>query len=107
MADGETGKPWTDAEIAVAVNSYFRMLAWQLDDREFVKAEVRHDVMALLPARSEKSVDLKWCNVSAVLNESKLLWLTGFKPLPHVQALLRTAVADWLDQNPAMKARLE
>lgn len=107
MSEGETGKPWTDSEIAVAIGAYFRMLAWQLDGREFVKAEVRHDVMELLPARSEKSIDLKWCNISAVLSESELLWLSGYKPMPHVQALLRFAVGAWLDQNPSMGTRLE
>lgn len=107
MPDGETGKPWADGEIAVALDAYFRMLGWQLDGREFVKADVRHDVMELLPARSEKSIDLKWCNVSSVLNEFGLLWLDGFKPMPHIQQRLRWAVDTWLRENPQTRSRLE
>ena len=96
MDVGQTGEPWTEAEVKVAVTAYFRMLLWQELGHTYSKSQVRSVVKQHLPTRSDKSIDLKWCNVSAVLAELKLPWIQGFKPMPHVQQALRMEVESWL-----------
>lgn len=107
MTEGRAGQPWASREVETALDAYFRMLRWQLEEREFVKADVRAQVSEALPARSKKSIELKWCNVSAVLAEMELPWLDGFRPLPHYQRSLREAVEHWLERNPEVRRLLE
>ena len=93
----KTGRPWTDSEIELAVASYFRMLLYQRIGYEFSKTEMRRALKEQLRVRSDKAIDFKWCNVSAVLAEMGLPWIEGFKPLPHLQQSLRLAVHRWFD----------
>jgi|SRR5690606_29099008 len=92
MASPERGKPWTDEEIRVVVDAYFLMLAKQARGEEFVKSEFREAIAPSLSVRTAKAIELKWCNISAVLEERGMTWVTGFKPLPHMQRRLREAV---------------
>ena len=101
MVVGAAGQPWTESEIEEVLDAYFEMLVWQLDGTSFVKAEVRSEVESKLPARAKKSIELKWCNVSAVLEEHGLPRVEGYKPLPHYQALLADSVDAWLKHHRA------
>ena len=96
MDTGRTGEAWTESEINVAVTAYFRMLLWQELGQKFSKTEVRNVVKERLRARSDKSIDFKWCNISAVLEDLEFTSIDGFKPMPHVQQALRAAVMAWL-----------
>ena len=78
----------------------------ELESRDYVNAEVRRELEPRLPARTKKSIELKWCNVSAVLDEADLPWVSGHKPLPHYQRKLRSAVDGWLQRNPKVHSRL-
>lgn len=106
MALGKAGQPWTDDEVGIALKAYFRMLGWQLDGREFVKADVREEIADELPARSKKSIELKWCNISAVLDQIDLPWVEGYRPLPNIQRSLVGAVAAWLTEHPSLRTQL-
>jgi|FLYL01.1.fsa_nt_gi hypothetical protein len=106
MNESVAGKPWTDDEIEAALGSYFRMLLWEREGRGFVKAEVRQELSPRLPGRSKRAIELKWCNVSAVLEEMGLPWVTGYKPLRHYQRRLAEVVESWLDRNPEAHRRL-
>ncbi len=106
MPDPMAGRPWTDHEIEVALGAYFQMLVWEKDGRGFVKAEVREALRDRLPVRSKKAIELKWCNISAVLEEMGLPWVTGYKPLPHYQRKLAGAVEAWLVRHPSVRQRL-
>lgn len=106
MAKGKAGQPWTDDEVRVALDGYFRMLAWQLVGIEFVKAEVRENIATELPARSKKSIELKWCNISAVLDRMDLAWVDGYKALPNIQRSLVEAVESWIDTHPDLQRKL-
>ena len=57
MAEGQAGQPWTSQEVTAALDAYFRMLRWQFEERDFVKADVRAKVSEALPARSKKSIE--------------------------------------------------
>ncbi|WKZ81907.1 MAG: hypothetical protein QY307_07325 [Acidimicrobiia bacterium] len=93
-------KAWSDAEIRVAVDSYFVMLMCELAGASVTKAEHRRRAQRLLPGRTAKAVEYKWCNVSAVLSEASLPWIGGFKPLSNYQGRLRELVGAWLLEHP-------
>ncbi len=100
MTTPQAGQPWTDREIEAALDVYFEMLALDLKGRDFVKADYRTRLEDELPVRSKKSIELKWCNVSAVLDEMNLPWVDGYKPMPHYQAKLGPMVVEWLHRYP-------
>lgn len=93
-AIGTTGLPWTRAEVDLAVASYMDMLRRELRGERYSKAGVVRDLGALLPARSRGSIELKLQNISAVLDEEGWDWIDGYKPRPHYQRDLRTAVVE-------------
>lgn len=92
----ETGKPWTDVEVAEAVTSYFRMLRMQELGQSFVKAQIIQILQERIPVRNTKSIEYKFRNISAVLNDLGVQTVGGYKPLSNVQRLLIEVVADRL-----------
>ena len=87
---------WLDDEVWVVLDSYFAMLDLERQETLYQKMEHRQRVEKMLPGRSAKSIEFKWCNVSAVLQEAGLPWIPGYKPLAHYQMRLRELVAIWL-----------
>lgn len=106
MTNGTTGQPWTPSEVQISIQAYFRMLAWQIDGKDFSKADVRREVAEQLPARSDGSIEFKWSNIGAVLSERGLPWVEGYKPLANYQRTLATAVDSWLGRHQSMQRRL-
>ena len=99
------GHPWTDDEIDVAISEYLIMLRLQLSGTTFVKVDHRRHIKDQLPARTNASIELKWCNLSAVLNEMGLPWVHGYVPRAHYQRKLKDVVVrritdEWLLQGP-------
>ena len=90
--DGERGRPWTGEEIEVAVDAYFEMLQLEAAEQPYVKTDFRWRCEDRLPARSGKSIEMKWSNISAVLEELGHERLEGFAPMRNYQAALRPAV---------------
>lgn len=76
-------------------------------EAQFVKSDHRRGAEVLLPGRSAKSIEFKWCNISAVLDESNLLWIKGFKPLSHYQERLRELTGLWLLEHPYLRSILD
>jgi hypothetical protein len=91
-AEGVRGEPWTREEVDAAVAAYVRMLRSEVRGEPYVKAQIVRDLGPQIPARSHASVERKLQNISAVLDEEGLYWIDGYKPLPHYQADLRSAV---------------
>jgi hypothetical protein len=90
---GRPNEDWTALENDVVVAGYLEMLRRELRGESYSKAEEVRRLEVLLPARTKGSIERKLQNVSAVLDEDGLDWIDGYKPLPHYQAALRTAVA--------------
>lgn len=88
----ERGRPWSDAEVLAAVEDYFDMLKMELAGREYNKTEHRHRLMLKLDGRSDGSVERKHQNISAVLQEMGLPFISGYKPLKNLQGALRPVV---------------
>jgi hypothetical protein len=98
---GATGSEWTRAEIELALTTYFTILVWDLDGTPYSKAEVKSLAARALPARTKKSIENKWCNISFVLAEIDLPRASGLPPRAHIQTELREAVNQWLGQHQA------
>lgn len=99
---GETGKPWTETEVARTVATYFRMLRMQELGQNFVKADLIRQLQQQIPARNRPSIEYKFRNISSVLNGLGVQAVSGYKPLPNIQRLLVDVVADALGSDKVL-----
>ena len=83
----EYGKDWTQPQVEAVVTDYFAMLAVELADQPYNKAEHNRALQKLI-GRSHGSIERKHQNVSAVLRELGMPWIPGYKPLGNYQQLL-------------------
>lgn len=85
---------WTRAEVEATVTDYFDMLGRYLRDEKYVKVEHYRRLAAAMGTRSQKSIEFKHANISAVLRDLGLLWIPGITPRSNYQSLLAEAVFD-------------
>jgi Domain of unknown function (DUF3883) len=90
------GEDWSKAEVDATIRSYFEMLALEARQTKYVKTSFNEELRQSLNARSKASVELKFQNVSAVLNGLGLPYIPGYKPRGNSQLLLRQAVQDYV-----------
>ena len=86
-----TNRNWTDEENDLTVSAYLWMLKAQMTGREFVKRD-RIEVLVGQVNRSRKAIEFKLCNVSAILSDIGFGWVSGYRPLSHIQKSLISAV---------------
>lgn len=98
---------WTYEENDLIVADYFAMLADDMVERPYNKAEHRRALLPLLNDRSEGSVEFKHQNISAVLKGLGEDWIPGYKPAFNFQMSLVDAVVRWLALNPEWLGRLQ
>ncbi len=101
-----SNEPWTDEENDLIVKDYFAMLAEDLADRSYNKAQHRRNLMPRLQSRTKGSVEFKHQNISAVLKGLGEDWIPGYKPAFNFQMTLVDAVARWLAGHPAWLGRM-
>src|SRR5580698_6264492 len=90
---------WTQTENRPLVEAYMEMLGLQAAGSDYSKTEYRRRVMAQTPNRSKGSIEFKFQNVSAVLEDAGLEWIEGYKPRHHGQKqALRAEVQAYLDR---------
>lgn len=94
------GQDWSDEENDALVATYFAMLAHDLRGDEFEKAQMIRDVRSALSDRSEKSVEYKLRNVSAVLYSMRIQPVPGLKLLSNFQSSLIDAVHRFFVDHP-------
>ena len=82
---------WSESEVDHVVDIYFSMLTLELAGEAYSKTEFRRSLAGTVP-RSEGSLEFKFQNVSAVLDELGAVWINGYKPRRNVQQLLRERV---------------
>lgn len=99
---GVTGKPWTEAEVAKTVATYFRMLRMQETGQRFTKSELIRQLEQQIPARNSGAIEYKFRNISSVLNGLGVQAVSGYKPLPNIQRILLDVVADALSDDKAL-----
>lgn len=99
----EPGEDWNAAELAVTVDSYFRMLRSGLRGEPYVKSHENRKVQAATN-RSPGAVERKHMNISAVLIGLGAQPIRGYKPLANAQGALREAVTAYWHNNPDVEA---
>ena len=99
MTDPITGTPWQAHELDAIVNDYFDMLEAHLSGEPYVKARHRATLMSHI-GRSEKSIEFKHQNISAVLDELGAPWITGYKPARNYQNAIFDAIDRYLADHP-------
>ncbi len=90
--DSITGEPWTPYEIEATLAAYLEMLRMELRGERFQKSDVVKRLQSEIPARSNRAIEAKFQNISAIRDEAGLLWIDGYKPYPHYQNSLKVAV---------------
>jgi len=107
FARGETGKAWTRWEVDAAVAAYLDMLQNERRGEPYVKVNVVRDVGRSLPARSKGSIERKFQNISAILDEAGLPWIDGYKPLSNYQDELALGVMEAVGTQRRLAEALE
>lgn len=88
---------WSINEVDLTVADYMAMLSDELRGLVYNKSAHRTALLPLLENRTPGSVERKHQNISAVLIEFGLPYISGYKPLGNYQALLAERVAAFLE----------
>lgn len=97
---------WSEREVALTVADYFEMLLSEVEGRPYRKADHRRELMTRLDGRSASSIERKHQNISAILLESGIPPIDGYKPLGNYQHLLRETVFRFLREHPELQQSL-
>lgn len=89
---------WSDKEIQTAITAYFELLEMQKKLKPTNKSAIYRELSVIHPARSAKSFEFKFQNISAILYEQKLPYADGLRPMENYQAALKTSVLNYLKQ---------
>lgn len=103
----QRGPSWSRAEVEATVASYFAMLELGLRGQSYNKTEHRNALLPLLAGRSGGAVERKHQNISAILIEERVPYISGYKPLGNYQSLLREVVIEQLNARAATRALIE
>src|SRR5260370_21841997 len=93
------GQDWTQAEVEATVRAYFEMLQLESLGLLYNKSERNEQLRSELPTRSKSSVELKFQNISAVLDQLALPYVRGYKPPANLQTLLRPNVLPFVESR--------
>lgn len=76
---------WSDEEMAAAVAAYARLLRLQEMGRSFVKADIISELAdGALAGRTRSSIQLRFRNISAVMDWAGRPYVNGFVPARHI-----------------------
>ena len=75
-----------------SIIAYFKMLQYEKAGTAYVKTEINRELQALLPGRTNKSIEYRWQNISSVLHEHKLPFINGYKPARNVGASVKERI---------------
>lgn len=96
MTDNKAQAAWSRQEVEVTVAAYFHMLMLELSGQSYNKSAHRKILLQKLNGRTDAAVERKHQNISAVLIEYGVPYISGYKPLGNYQALLRDVVEERL-----------
>ena len=99
---------WTEAENRAIVDDYLAMLAAECAGKSCNKTKHRNALFeAMGGTRSNKSIEWKHRNISAVMLELGLPYIKGYNPASNIQYALRTEVRRRLEDDPGWFAELQ
>ncbi|MDA9831915.1 HNH endonuclease [Akkermansiaceae bacterium] len=91
MADSE----WSQQEIDASVEAYMQMLSKELKAEKYNKAAVNRKLReGELFERSRGSLEMRMCNISAVLGAKGLRYIEGYKPRSNVGTRVTTMIEE-------------
>ena len=100
MADDQKyGTSWQADELDVIIADYFAMLNADIEGHSYVKSKHNAAVM-VQTGRSHRSVEFKYQNISAVLEELGLPWIPGYKPKANYQKSIFDGIDRYLSDHP-------
>ena len=85
------GEDWTDIEVQRCVEAYLAHLIIDISGQRFNKAKLYRELSETIP-RTPSSIEFKFQNISAVLNELGVEWLSGLAPMSNYQRALTAEV---------------
>lgn len=98
-ASHSRGQDWTREEVTATIVDYFQMLDLESKGITYNKTEHNAKLREQLTSRSKGAVELKHQNISAILHDLGLPWISGYKPARNAQTLLREAVLEYISVN--------
>ena len=93
--DAKIGTPWQADELDAIVADYFDMLMAEIVGHPYVKAHHSAALMAKI-GRTHRSVEFKHQNISAVLDELGMPWISGYMPKRNYQNAIFGAIDRYL-----------
>lgn len=91
---------WTEEEVKTAIDGYFRLLESEHAGKKTNKAEIYRSLSSRCPSRTPKAFERKFQNISAILYDLHLPYVSGLKPLGNYQRLLKLVALDRLEKSP-------
>ena len=92
---------WTQQECRELIRDYFQMLDEELRGQPYSKADHNRSLQERID-RSRGAIEMKHCNVSAVLQQSGQAYIQGYQPRSHTQQLLAELVkSELVKSDPA------
>lgn len=92
-------EPWSINEVAMIVADYFDMLVKELKRIPYNKSEHRRRILPLLKNRSQGSVEFKHQNISAILINHGMPYISGYLPRHNYQSILEHEVINYLKNH--------
>jgi hypothetical protein len=100
-------RAWTPQEVVACVSAYIEMLRMEIDSQPYSKVAANRAVQSAT-GRTKSSIEFKFRNVSAVLDDLGLRWIQGYKPARNAQTgAIKDALDRLLGANGALAKRLE
>ena len=90
---------WSKAEVTLIVDDYFSMFQQELERLKYNKTAHRKELLPKLTNRTNRAVESKHQNISAVLTKLGQPYIKGYKPLHHYQFILEEQVTKYLQKN--------
>ena len=99
-------KFWSASELSATVADYFDVLRAELEGRPYNKSAHRIALLKLLSNRTHSAAVFKYCNISAVLRDTGLTYVSGYKPQGKYADLLAEIVGKYLIANPELRKEI-
>ncbi|MFZ0246489.1 DUF3883 domain-containing protein [Candidatus Binatus sp.] len=97
-SEAKFGTHWQSDELDAIVADYFAMLAANLSGERYVKSSHSKGLMARI-GRTHHSIEFKYQNISAVLDELGLPWIPGYRPKRNYQSAIFDAIDRYLTKH--------
>lgn len=98
---------WTRQEVEATVADYFHMLMLELSGQSYNKSAHRALLLQKLDGRTGSAVERKHQNISAILIEYGVPYISGYKPLGNYQGLLRDVVEERLKADSLLERAVD